>query len=73
MQTTRINNSRILWVKDRKFSVYCFYMKPEYILKFSNCISVPLTRKYFNKRMTEIIVIDHLKWNALITFLSFLF
>ena len=28
IQTSRVNNSRILRIKNVKFSVYCFYMDP---------------------------------------------
>ena len=42
LQTTRANNSRILTIKNAKFSCYCFYMKTYIQEDFQICISVPL-------------------------------
>ena len=42
IQTSRVNNSRILRLKIAKFSGYCFYMKPSIWWNFQICISVPL-------------------------------
>ena len=44
-QTSRVNNSRILRIKNAKFSGYCFYMKTNLYGNFQICISVPLIQK----------------------------
>ena len=41
-KTSRENNSRILRIKNAKFSGYCFYMKIHILADFQICISVPL-------------------------------
>ena len=38
----RANNSRILWIKNVKFSGYCFYMNTNIQTNLQICISVPL-------------------------------
>ena len=43
LQTSRANNSRILSIKNAKFSGYCFYMSTNIYGNFEICISVPLT------------------------------
>ena len=40
LETSRVNNSRILWIKKAKFSGYCFNMNTNIWRDF--CISVPL-------------------------------
>ena len=42
LQTTWANNSRILRIKNAKFSGYCFYMNTNIYGDFQICISVPL-------------------------------
>ena len=42
MQTSRVNNSRILRIKNAKFSEYCFYMNTNIQGDFQICISLPL-------------------------------
>ena len=42
LQTSRVNNSRILRIKNAKFSGYCFYMNRNIYGDFQICISVPL-------------------------------
>ena len=39
----RVNNSRILTIKNAKFSEYYFYMNLNILGDFQFCISVPLT------------------------------
>ena len=43
LRTSRANNSRILRIKNAKFSGYCFYMNRNIYGDFQICISVPLT------------------------------
>ena len=43
-QTSRVNNSRILRIKNAKFSGYCLYINPNILWNFQICISVPLRR-----------------------------
>ena len=43
LQTSRVNNSRILRVKKTKFSRYYFYMNKKKQEDFQICTSVPLT------------------------------
>ena len=43
VETSRVNNSRILWIKKAKFSGYCFNMNRNIWRDF--CISVPLREK----------------------------
>ena len=45
LQTSRVNNSRILRIKNAKFSGYCFYMNTNLYCDFQICISVPLKKK----------------------------
>ena len=42
LQTSRANNSRILTIKNAKFSGYCFYINTNLLGDFQICISVPL-------------------------------
>ena len=42
LQTSPANNSRILGIKNAKFSGYCFYMSTNIEGYFQICISVPL-------------------------------
>ena len=42
MQTLQVNNSRILGIKNAKFSGYHFYLKTNIWVDFKICISVPL-------------------------------
>ena len=44
----RLNNLRILAIKNAKFSGYCFYMKPNISWNFQFYISVPLIIKFIN-------------------------
>ena len=48
----RVNNSRILTIKNAKFSEYYFYMNLNILGDFQFCISVPLTgnKKNTNKK-----------------------
>ena len=48
IKTSRVNNSRILKIKNAKFSCYYFYMNTGIQRDFQICISVPLKelRKY---------------------------
>ena len=41
LQTLRVNNSRILRIKDVKFSGYCIYLNTNIWVDFQICISVP--------------------------------
>ena len=41
-QTSRVNNSRILRIKNAKFCGYCFYMNRNIKGDFQICISVHL-------------------------------
>ena len=43
LQTSRASNSRILKIKNAKYSGYCFYMNTNIYRDFQICISVPLT------------------------------
>ena len=43
IQTLRVNNSRILTIKNAKFSEYYVYMNLNIWENFQICISVPLT------------------------------
>ena len=42
LENSRANNSRILRIKNAKFSGYCFYMNTNIQRDFQICISVPL-------------------------------
>ena len=42
LQTSRANNSKILRIKNAKFSGHWFYMKTIILRDFQICISVPL-------------------------------
>ena len=42
LQTLRENNSRIVRIKDAKFSGFCFYMNTNLWGDFKICIGVPL-------------------------------
>ena len=42
LQTSRANNSRVLRVKNAKFSRCCFYMNTNIYENFQVCISVPI-------------------------------
>ena len=42
IQILRVNNSRILTIKNAKFSEYYFYMNLNILGDFQFCISVPL-------------------------------
>ena len=44
-QTSQENNSRILRIRNAKFSGYCFYMSANIRRDFQICISVPLNAK----------------------------
>ena len=46
LQTSRANNSRILSIKNAKFSGYCFYININTYRDFQICISVPLITPY---------------------------
>ena len=43
LQTSPENNSRILLIKNAKFSRFCFYMNTKIQRDFQICISVPLS------------------------------
>ena len=45
-QTLRVNNSRILRIKNTKFLGYCFYITTNVQGDFQICISVPLTQLF---------------------------
>ena len=47
LRTLRINNSKILRVKNAKFSGYCFYINTNIYGDFEICISVPLKGIFF--------------------------
>ena len=47
LQTSRAINSRILRIKNVKFSGYCFYMNTNILKDFQICISVPLRKVDF--------------------------
>ena len=60
LRTSRANNSRILKIKNAKFSGYWFYMNTNIKGDFEICISVPLTRKYiFMKSFEGSTIISH--------------
>ena len=42
IQSSRVNNWRILRIKNENFSGYCFYINPNIQWSFQICISVPL-------------------------------
>ena len=44
LETSWANNSRILRIKNAKFSRYCFYMNTNIWGHFQICISVPLMK-----------------------------
>ena len=46
LQTSQANNSRILRIRNAKFSGYCFYMNTNMFKDFEICVSVPLKTKY---------------------------
>ena len=50
LQTSRASNSRILKIKNAKYSGYCFYMNTNIYRDFQICISVPLTSYDFWKK-----------------------
>ena len=45
LETSLANNSRILRIKNAKFSGYCFYMNTNIYGDFQISVSVPLIRK----------------------------
>ena len=54
LQTSRANNSRIVRIKNAKFSGYCFYMNKNIHGDFQICISVPLMQdSEFHKRRLQ--------------------
>ena len=64
MQTIRVNNLRILSIKNAKFSGYYFYMNLNIQRNIQICISVPLTnllknfklrsiKSFFQRQLTE--------------------
>ena len=46
IQTSRINNSRILRIKNKKLSGYCFYLNPNITVKFLNLHKNALNVKF---------------------------
>ena len=46
MQTLRVNNSRIVWIKNAKFLEYYFFMNTNIEENFQICISVPLKKSF---------------------------
>ena len=46
MQNLRVNNSRILKLKNEKFARYLFYKSTKIKEQFQICISVPLSKKH---------------------------
>ena len=61
LQTSRAINSRILRIKNVKFSGYCFYMNTNILKDFQICISVPLRKVDFLN------VTYKFAWNVLCT------
>ena len=57
MQTSRANNSRILRIKNAKFSVYCYYINTNILGDFQICISVPLSYFALNSRFSFLLTI----------------
>ena len=53
LQTLRTNNSRILRIKNAKFSEYCFYINTNKYGDFQICISVPLMEQLVNLMYDE--------------------
>ena len=49
LETSRVNNSRILRIKNAKFSGHCFYMNTKIQGDFQICISVPLTFNFYDR------------------------
>ena len=49
MQTSLINNLRILRIKNPKFSGYCFYMNTNIYWDFQICIGVPLKKRLWHR------------------------
>ena len=58
LQVSRANDSRILRIKNAKFSGYCLYMDTNIYWDFQICISVPL--KNFHKFHRKIPVLESL-------------
>ena len=54
IQTLRVNNSRILTIKNAKFSGCYFYMNPNIWGEFQICISVPLKTSLNKQCLLEI-------------------
>ena len=48
IQTSRVNNSKILGIQNVKFSGYYFHMNTNIWRDFEICISVPLSLSFFN-------------------------
>ena len=46
MQTLRVNNSRIVWIKNAKFLEYYFFMNTNIEENFQIYISVPLKKSF---------------------------
>ena len=42
IQTLRVNNWRVLRIKNSKLSKYGFYMSPNILRNFQTCIRIPL-------------------------------
>ena len=50
LQISRADNSRVLWIKNAKYSGYCFYMSTSLYGDFQICISVPLNKTKSRKK-----------------------
>ena len=59
LQTSRASNSRILKIKNAKFSGYCFYIKTNIYGDFQICVSVPL-----NVSFSALPLADYMKLRA---------
>ena len=69
LKTSRVNNSRVLRIKNAKFSGYCFYMNTNIERDFQFRISVPLSTSFAFAKIRSLIkylnVYQVLHWSTI--------
>ena len=69
LENSRANNSRILRIKNAKFSGYCFYMNTNIQGDFQICIRLPLRGHYSQKQSHIFFNIKNMFKNSCTNFL----
>ena len=66
LQTSQVNNSRILKIKNAKFSGNCFYINTSIYRDFQIGISVPLSNREYitSKRIHDWDIIENFRYNC---------